>query len=146
MSANIDQITPSESCIDLSRYAGSEFALPEHILTTLFDDLLLAEYADISQDGNSIKRGDLYIPLNTAPRAWRTGIVRLVGSKCTNVNVGDTVIFPNNNGILVTNMQYSISSDDTQTVGHGVFLNEERLFGVCKSIDESSPTDTTSSS
>ena len=99
MSANIDQITPSESCIDLSQYAGSEFALPEHILTTLFDDLLLAEYADISQDGNSIKRGDLYIPLNTAPRAWRTGIVRLVGSKCTNVNVGDTVIFPNNNGI-----------------------------------------------
>lgn len=144
MSANIDQLVPTESLIDLTQYTGSEFALPDYILTTLFDDLILAQYTDVSDDGNAIKRGNIYVPLNTAPRAWRTAKVIMTGAKCSNVDVGDIVVFPGDNGIPVNNLQYSSDGIDT-IVEHGIFLNEDRLFGVCKhSCHESSITDTES--
>jgi hypothetical protein len=142
MSANIDQIVPTESLIDLSQYTSGEFAIPDHLLTVLFDDLILAKFTDVSEDGNAIKRGDIYIPLNTAPKAWRTGEVLMVGDKCNNVSIGDTVIFPGNNGIPVKNLQYSQDGIDS-IVQNGIFLKEERLFGVCKHLsNESSITDT----
>ena len=144
MSANIDQITPTESLIDLSKYVGEEFVLPDHQLTQLFDDLLLAEFVDVSPDGNAIKRGGIYIPLNTAPRAWRVARVVSTGIGCTNVKPGDHVVFPGDRGIPVSKMQYDDPvSGDTCTVINGIFLNEERIFGVCAPIEhESSTTDT----
>ena len=147
MSANIDQVTPTESLIDLTRYVGDEFVLPDYIITNLFDDLLLAEYVDVSPDGNAIKRGGIYVPLNTAPRAWRVAKVLIVGNKCNNVKVGDHIIFPGDKGIPVSKLQYcNTESGETSIVATGIFLNEERLFGVCAPIDnESSTTDTESS-
>lgn len=136
MSTNIDQITPTESLIDLSKYVGDEFALPDHVITTLFDDLILAEFVDVSPDGNAIKRGNIYIPLNTAPRAWRVAKVLIVGCKCTNVKPGDTIVCPGDRGIPVTKIQYQTSQGDTRVVTNGLFLNEERLFGMCESIDQ----------
>ena len=148
MSTSIDNLTPTESLIDLKRYTGNEFAIPDHILTTLFDDLILAEYTDVSPDGNAIKRGNIFVPLNTAPRAWRTARVLIAGNKCSNVNITDTIVFPGDNGIPVVNLQYKdVNTGETKVVSHGVFLNEERLFGVCTEIpNESSTTDTKSTS
>lgn len=134
MSANIDQLTPTESLIDLSRYTGSEFTLPDYQISKLFDDLILAEFLDVSPDGDAIKRGDIYIPLNAAPKAWRVGQVHLLGEKCNNVQVGDTIVFPSDKGIPVTNLQYKTSDGSSKTVKNGIFLNQERLFGVCESI------------
>lgn len=135
MSANIDQITPTESLIDLSRYVSDEFSLPDHQITTLFDDLILAELTDVSPDGNAIKRGGIYIPLNTAPKAWRVGRVLLAGAKCKNVKPGDSIVFPGDKGIPVNKLQYKNDQDDTHTVINGIFLNEERLFGVCAAVE-----------
>ena len=148
MSASIDQLTPTESLIDLTRYTGDEFALTDHMITSLFDDLLLAKYIDVSTDGNAINRGDIWIRLNTAPRAWRIGEVLIAGSGCTNVQVGDHVVFPGDNGLPVANIQYKVfDTDDIDVVQYGVFLNEERLFGVCSPIiDESSTTNTENTS
>lgn len=147
MSSNIDQITPTESLIDLSKYVGDEFVLPDHQLTTLFDDIILAEFTDVSPDGNAIERDGIFIPLNTAPRAWRVGRVLMVGGACKNVKPGDSIVFPGDRGIPVSRVQYKDSQGDTQTVKNGLFLNEERLFGVCTSTQhESGATNTTSSS
>lgn len=148
MSANIDQITPTESLIDLSRYVGEEFVLPDHAINTLFDDIILAEFVDVSPDGNAIKRGDIWIPLNTAPRAWRVAKALVVGSGCKNINVNDLIVFPGDRGIPVSKLQYtSNETGDTSIVTNGIFVNEERLFGVCSLIDnESSTTDTEISS
>jgi hypothetical protein len=150
MSANIDQLTPTKSLIDLSRYNGTDFALPDYVIDTLFDDLLLVEYTDLSPDGNAVKRGGIFIPLSSTPRAWRVGRVVIAGSGCSNVSEGSLVVFPNDHGIPVTNMQYSKEgSEDINVVANGVFLNEERLFGVCSPIDiddEDSSTDTTGTS
>ena len=147
MSANIDQLTPTESLIDLSKYTDSEFNLPDHAINTLFDDVILAEYVDVSPDGNAIKRGDIFIPLNTAPRAWRVGRVLMTGNNCLNVKPGDKIVFPGDQGIPISKLQYESVDGDIETVMNGIFLNEERLFGVCTSIaDENSTTDTQSSS
>ena len=134
MSANIDQLTPTESLIDLSKYTGSEFTLPDYQITKLFDDLILAEYVDVSPDGDAIKRGDIFIPLNAAPKAWRVGRVHLLGSKCDNVQVDDVIVFPSDKGIPVTNLQYTSDTGESKTVKHGIFLNQERLFGVCQPV------------
>ena len=143
MSANIDQITPTESLIDLSKYTDSEFTLPDHAINTLFDDVILAEYVDVSPDGNAIKRGDIYIPLNTAPRAWRVARVLLTGDNCNYVSPGDKIVFPGDQGIPVSKLQYEDVDGQITTVTNGIFLNEERLFGVCTSIpDEDSTTNT----
>lgn len=147
MSANIDQITPTESLIDLTRYTDSEFTLPDHAINTLFDDVILAEYVDVSPDGNAIKRGDIYIPLNTAPRAWRVGRVLMAGRSCQNVKPGDKIVFPGDQGIPVSKLQYENHDGEIDTVVNGIFLNEERLFGVCTLVsNESSVTNTKSSS
>ena len=143
MSANIDQITPTESLMDLSRYTSSEFTIPDHQIEQLFDDVILAEYVDVSPDGNAIKRGGIFIPLNTAPRAWRVAQVLLVGDKCTSVKPGDRIVFPGDMGIPITKLQYTSIDGVSAQVINGVFLNEERVFGVAApTTDESSTTDT----
>lgn len=143
MSANIDQITPTENLTDLSRYTSSEFTIPDHQINQLFDDLILAEYVDVSPDGNAIKRDGIFIPLNTSPRAWRVAQVVMAGDGCNNINVGDRVVFPGDMGIPVSKLQYTQLDGTSEQVVNGVFLNEERVFGVAaQTSDEGSSTHT----
>ena len=136
MSANIDQLAPTKSLIDLSKYSTDEVSLQDHKLTDLFDDLILAEYTDVSQDGTAIKRGEIWVPLNAQPKAWRIGKVVIKGGATKNVDVGQNIVFPSDKGIPVTKLQYVDGEGNTQRVEHGVFLNEERLFGTCSPISE----------
>lgn len=136
MSINIDQLAPSESLIDLSRYTSDEFALPDHTVTTLYDDLILAEFTDVSPDGTAIKRGDIWVPLNATPKAWRVGKVLLKGKRCSNVEVNTNIIFPSDKGVPVSNLKYKNSDGEECVVKYGIFLNEERLFGACVPNDE----------
>jgi hypothetical protein len=131
MSANIDQLAPTKSLIDLTRYTSDEFVLPDHIISSLFDDLILVEFTDVSQDGTAVKRGDLWVPLNTAPRAWRVGRILVKGNRCKNIDVNQMIIFPGDKGVPISNIQYYDDDKKVQTVKHGIFLNEDRLFGAC---------------
>lgn len=131
MSANIDQLAPTKSLIDLSTYNDNDFGLTNFDLTGLCDDLLLAEYADETGDGDIIRDG-IVVPANTIQRAWRIGKVILAGNGCKNVKAGDYIIFPHDRGIPISN----ITVDKVGKVSHGIFLNEERLFGICKPREE----------
>lgn len=128
MSANIDQLAPTRSLIDLSRYSDNDFGLHDFNLCRLFDDLILAEYIDQSDDGETIMRDGVLVPTNAVTRAWRIGRVILAGSGCKNVSVGDEIMFPHDKGLPVK----SIEVDGHGELKYGVFLNEERLFGVVK--------------
>jgi hypothetical protein len=136
MSANIDQLAPTKSLIDLTKYSTDEFTLPDHAITDLFDDLILAEYTDVSQDGTAIKRGDIWVPLNSTPKAWRIGKVLKVGKNAKNVTEGQDIVFPSDKGVPVTKLQYIDNDGKTQRVEYGVFLNEERLFGAVAQVSE----------
>ena len=128
MSTNIDQLVPTKSLIDMSTHSDNDFGLHEYDLCSLFDDLLLAEYVDETGDGNCITRGGIVVPKNSAYRAWRVGRVVLAGKGCSNVKKDDYIIFPNDKGVPVKNLTIEGYGNITQ----GVFLNEERLFGICK--------------
>lgn len=133
MSANIDQLTPTKSLIDLTTHSDNDFGLSEYDLTGLYDDLLLAEYIDETPDGDIIRDG-VIVPANTIQRAWRVGRVILAGVGCTNVKPGDCIIFPHDKGIPIS----GITVTGHGQLEHGIFLNEERLFGKCKPKNEGS--------
>ena len=133
MSANIDQLTPTESLIDLSNHSDNDFGLSDYDLCGLFDDLLLAEFMDETTDGDIIRDG-VIVPANTIQRAWRVGRVVMAGVGCKNTKPGDHIIFPHDKGIPIS----GITIEGHGELRHGIFLNEERLFGKCKPKNESS--------
>lgn len=127
--ASIDQLTPTRSLIDLSSHSSGDFGLEGYELNFIFDDIVLVEYVDIAASGDGIMRNGLYIPTNTLTKAWRKAKVILVGPAVKYTKVGDVVIFPNNLGVTVSNIEIS----NYGKANNAVFLNESRIFGICKS-------------
>lgn len=128
MPADIDQIQPTRSLIDLSSHSDGDFGIENFELSFIFDDILLVEYIDLAQDGDGITRNGIYIPTNALTKAWRKARVILTGPNVKHTKIGDIVLFPNNLGVTVSNI-------DVETVGKiksGIFLNESRIFGICK--------------
>ena len=126
--ASIDQLTPTRSLIDLSSHSSGDFGLENFELNFIFDDIVLVEYIDVADDSDGIMRNGLYIPTNALNKAWRKAKVILVGPEAKYTKVGDIVVFPNNLGVTVSNMNIS----NYGKVKGGVFLNESRIFGICK--------------
>ncbi len=136
--ASIDVLAPKRNLIDLvDSHNNSLDGLidQDYELGFLFDDIILVEYIDEVSDGqgDAVMRGGVYIPTNAVQRAWRKGRVILAGPECKYTKVNDIVIFPNNLGVGIGNADIS---------GHGIlkkgiFLNENRLFGIAKKKNES---------
>lgn len=138
MTANIDILAPQRSLIDLSGHSTGEFGLGDEFkLTFLFEDIILVEYIDEVSDGqgDAIMRGGIFVPTNAVSKAWRKAKVVLKGPEAKNVAVGDIVIFPNDKGVSVS----KIEVEGYGFLKKGMFLNEQRLFGICKRVDTSTP-------
>lgn len=138
MSASIDQITPTRSLIDLSAHSAGDFGIDDYTLSFIFDDILLVEYVDLADNGDGITRNGIFIPTNALSKAWRKGRVIIAGPKAQYTKPGDVVIFPNNLGVTVANI-------DVESYGKlekGIFLNENRIFGICKKKDDSTESNT----
>ena len=130
MPADIDLLLPQKSLIDLAALPKNSFGsvFYGYRLKSILDDVLLVVYADETTDGSSIVRRGIHIPVNADTKAWRVGKVILAGSNTRVAKVGDFVLFPNNMGIPVA---------DIEVAGHGnvkkgIFLNEQRIFGICE--------------
>lgn len=132
MPANIDQITPTRSLIDLSKHSEGDFGIEDFELTQVFDDILLVEYIDETEEGEIMRNG-IVLPSNAINKAWRKAKVVLIGPNVKYTSKGDIVIFPNNLGISVSN----IDVEGRGKIKGGIFLNEDRVFGICKPKDES---------
>lgn len=127
MPANIDQLSPTHSLIDLSSHSDGNFGMEDFILSQVYNDIILVEFIDLSEDGENVKRGSIYIPTNTLIKAWRKAKVVLVGTDVKNTQVGDIVMFPNDKGVTVSGMDVA----GYGKIKNGMFLNEQRLFGKC---------------
>ena len=123
---SIDKIAAPRSVIDLETHIQDNFTLLGYSLSFVFDDIVLAQYLD-TVDNETITRGGVLVPLNANIKAWRLGRVILAGPNCRYTKVGDVVCFPNDKGLPVSN----INVDDVGVIKHGMFLNEQRLFGIC---------------
>ena len=131
--ANIDALAVKKSLIDLETHVEDRFTLLGYKLSTLFDDIILAQYVD-TPDNEVVTRGGVLVPLNAGVKAWRLGVVILAGPNCKMTKVDDIVCFPNDKGIPVSNIQV----DGVGIIKHGMFLDESRLFGICKPVSDES--------
>lgn len=127
-SRSIDTLAPMKSLIDLSSHSDGDFGLEDLELSFIFADILLVEYIDLSDDKDGLMRNGIYIPTNAQTKAWRKAKVILVGPQVQYTKVGDIVVFPNNLGVTIANMAIK----DHGIIRNGVFLNEDRVFGICK--------------
>lgn len=109
--------------VQLDNYLGHEMNLEDWTLKKVLDDILMCQYIDINEDGTEIKRGSIWVPINTVHFTWRLAKVLLAGPDCKTVKKGNVVVFPNDKGIQVANMN---------GLKNVVFLNESRIFGVCE--------------
>lgn len=115
--------------VQLDKYASSEnFNLFGYELTTVLDDIILVKYVDCNDDGTEILKNGVWVPINVNTYAWRLGEVVLAGPRCNLVKVGDVVCFPNDKGIQVGNLEV----EGQGKLKNSCFLNEERIFGICK--------------
>ena len=126
--ASIDQLIPHKSLIDLSRKAEGDFDLDDYELSMIFDDIVLVEYIDETADGNEVERNGIIVPTNMMTKAWRKARVILKGPHVVYLNEGDIVVFPNEIGVTIS----GVTIEGYGRIKKGIFINEERCFGVCK--------------
>jgi cellobiose-specific phosphotransferase system component IIB len=134
---SIDVLEPKKSLIDLDSYAKGNFGIGDDFkLTFLFDDIVLVEYIDEINDGtgDAIVRNGVYVPVNALIKAWRKAKVILVGPSVRYCKKDDIVIFPNDKGASVSNIEV----EGYGKLKKGVFLNEQRLFGICTNVNANS--------
>ena len=136
MPLDIDLLPTTRSLIDLSSHSAGDFGLDDYELSFILDDIMLVEYVDISSDGDSITRNGLFVPTNALTKAWRKARVILIGPNVKHAKTGDIVVFPNNLGVTVSNMDI----EGHGKIKKGIFLNESRIFGICKEKNESTKT------
>ena len=130
MVADIDMLGPvPKSLIDFSSLPKNSFnsVFYGYNLKTVLDDILLCTFVDETEDGTSIIRNGLHVPVNTDTKAWRIGEVILAGPNVKYAKKGEYVCFPNNLGVPVAN----IDIEGYGTLKKGIFLNEQRIFGIC---------------
>ena len=109
--------------IQLEAYKSDTFELSDWTLTSVLDDILMVQYVDISETGREVLRNGIYVSVDVTTHVWRVGKVILCGPNCKYTKQGDHVVFPNDKGIRASNI------NDIKNI---VFLNEARIFGVCK--------------
>tara|TARA_R110000765_G_scaffold72792_1_gene142165 strand:- start:4400 stop:4795 length:396 start_codon:yes stop_codon:yes gene_type:complete len=127
---SIDTLATQKHCIDLTANGEGDIGLTDDFeLNFIFDDILLVEYVDENETGE-IQRNGIFVPTNAVNKAWRKAKVVLKGPKVEYCEVGDVVIFPHNLGVAISNLDVNGTK-----VKKGIFLNEDRLFGICKLKD-----------
>ena len=131
--ASIDNLAPTKGLIDLSRPDKGDFGLEDYELSFIFDDILLIEYVDETEEGDVLRNG-IVVPTNAINKAWRRGKVILAGPDAKYAKEGDVVVFPNNMGVTIS----GVTVTGKGRVKKGIFLNEERMFGICKKKDGNS--------
>lgn len=127
---NIEKLQPQKSLIDLDGFSQNSLnsVFIGYDLSQVLDDIILVELVDLGGDANEIVRNGLVVPVNADTQAWRVGKVILCGQGTSLIKKDDFVIFPNNKGIMISNVEI----EGYGTLKHGQFLNEHRIFGIAK--------------
>ena len=127
MRADIDKLLPERGLIQLSSDTVVDMDVDNFKLTRLHGDVLFCDFIDMSEDGESILRNGIFVPLHTQTKAWRKARVIIAGVDAKWTKEDEIVLFPNNYGVAIENLEI----DGKGKIKHGIFLNESRIFGVC---------------
>jgi hypothetical protein len=128
--SHMDNVKHKKGMIDLDGNSEGFFGLDDYKLSFVFDDIVLVEFVDEVEDskGSAVMRNGLYVPTNVNTKAWRKAKVVLTGPNVQFCKKDDIVIFPNDKGVSVANLDI----DGYGKVTKGMFLNEQRMFGIAK--------------
>jgi cellobiose-specific phosphotransferase system component IIB len=128
--SHMDNVKHKRGMIDLDANSEGCFGLADYSLSFIFDDIVLVEFVDEIEDsqGSAVMRNGLYVPTNVNTKAWRKAEVVLTGPNVAYCKKGDIVIFPNDKGVTVSNIEV----EGYGKVKKGMFLNEQRMFGIAK--------------
>lgn len=127
---SIDRLTPTRDLMDLEHQKGANMNFFEYQLSSVFDDVIFAQYSDVNKN-EEISRDGIVLPEQYTTNAFRVAKVILVGNKVENIKIGDYVMFANNLGVSMRN----VDVEGIGSVGNGLFINEARIFGVVKPKD-----------
>tara|TARA_R110002167_G_scaffold317189_1_gene522869 strand:+ start:491 stop:928 length:438 start_codon:yes stop_codon:yes gene_type:complete len=138
---SIDTIEPSKSLIDLSNAHEDSLdsTLVGYAVESLEDDIVLVEFIDRLETGEEIIRDGIVVPINTNTKAWRIGKVVMQGNSALTTTSGDSVTFPNNLGVPVSNIVVKHPDGKFQTVKKGQFINAQRIFGKLHKLTPGDP-------
>jgi cellobiose-specific phosphotransferase system component IIB len=133
--SHMDNVKHKKGMIDLDANSEGFFGLDDYKLSFVFDDIVLVEFVDEVEDskGSAVMRNGLYVPTNVNTKAWRKAKVVLTGPNVSYCKKDDIVIFPNDKGVSVANLEI----DGYGKVKKGMFLNEQRMFGIAKKKESS---------
>lgn len=128
--SHLDNLKQKKGLIDLDGNSEGFFGLDDYKLSFVFDDIVLVEFVDEVDDsqGSAVMRNGLFVPTNASTKAWRKAKVILTGPNVNYCKKDDIVIFPNDKGATVANMEI----EGYGQVKKGMFLNEQRIFGIAK--------------
>lgn len=128
----ITPVLPRENNGLIEVDAYKDCPLPEdYEITELLGDIIMIEYVDVAPDGKSLIRNGIILPSQVVDnRSWRVAKVKLVGPEVKQVKVGDIVMFPGDRGLQAIQKNGKAS----------IFLNENRIFGICKPITKEDET------
>lgn len=132
---SVDVLGPvPKSLIDFSELPKNTFdsVFMGFNLKQVLDDIILAIFIDESENGKEIVRNGILVPVNAETKAWRLGKVVLTGPSVRHTKIGDVICFPNNMGVPITNIEV----DGYGKVNKGIFINEQRIFGICSTRKE----------
>lgn len=127
---DIGTITGTRSLIDLSDIANTTIELNDWVLKRTFDDIILVELID-ENENSEVERDGLFLPGSVMKHLWRKGKVVLAGQGVELCKVNDIVMFPNDKGVLITNVQV----EGHGKIRKGMFLNERRIFGILEKVN-----------
>ena len=133
--AKVDEFfAPEGSHLDLdSDMLKGDLGLGEYILESVPFDTLALNMVD--QDRGLKQSNGFYYSANTDIKAWRRGVVMMVGSGVKVFKVGDMVIFPGVKGLPTGNFSIKNADGTITKIEDGHFISESRIFGKVTPID-----------
>lgn len=115
--------------LKLEDYAN--MSLPtDYDITSVLDDVIMAEFIDCNEDGDLIQRDGIYMNINVQQNCWRVAKVLMTGPAVKDqIKVGDHIMFPNDKGIKAVKF-------NAQCKRPVVFISASRIFCICKPKEE----------
>ena len=121
--------------LDTGLYSGDVGLGKDYYLDNVYTDIVFIKYIDTNENGAK-QEGGLYIPTETDELVWRKGEVLMVGPDVKHTKVGDLVVFPNDKGLVSSTVIYKSKDGKIEKASNSIFINEFRLFGFCKKLED----------
>lgn len=117
-----------------SNEVKGDLGIKDYLLDWVSYDTVVVELTDVS-DGLKMEDG-FYMVADSDPKAWRRGLVKMVGPQVTDYKIGDTIIFPGVMGLDTGSINVRGINGNIEHIKNGFFLSQTRIFGKVTKLDQ----------